>query len=57
MSLGKICDVKRDAGDGPGALAACEEELAIARRLADADPGNTEFAARRRHRARTDSAI
>ena len=27
VSLGKICDVKRDAGDGKGALEACEESL------------------------------
>ena len=42
VSLGKISDVKRDAGDAAGALAADEEELAIARRLLAPDPGNTE---------------
>ena len=43
VSLGKISDVKRDAGDAAGALAAAEEELAIARRLLAPDPGNTEW--------------
>lgn len=43
VSLGKICDVKRDGGDRPGALSACEEELAIARRLANTDQGNTDW--------------
>ena len=35
--------MKRDAGDAAGALAAFEEELAIARRLLEQDPGNTEL--------------
>ena len=43
VSLGKIGDVKRDAGDAAGALAAVEEELDIARRLLEQDPGNTEL--------------
>ena len=53
VSLGKICDVKRDAGDAKGALAACEEELAIARRLARVRPGQYRVAARRGDRAGT----
>ena len=39
VSLGKIDDLKRDAGDAAGALAADEESLAIARHLAASDPG------------------
>ena len=42
VSLGKVSDVRRDAGDAAGALAATVEELAIARRLLEQDPGNTE---------------
>ena len=40
VSLDRIGDVKLQAGDRAGALAAYEESLAIRRKLAEADPGN-----------------
>ena len=43
ISLDKIADVKRSTGDQQGALAAYEESLAIARRLAAIDPGNVSW--------------
>ena len=43
VSLDKIADVKRSTGDQAGALAAYEESLAIARRLAGLDPGNVSW--------------
>ena len=42
VSLDRIGDVKLQAGDRAGALAAYEESLAIRRKLAEADPGNAE---------------
>ena len=40
VSLNKVGDVKLQAGDLVGALAAYQESLDIARRLAAQDPGN-----------------
>ena len=43
MSLDRLGDLKLRAGDAAGALAAYEESLAIFRKLAEADKGNTEW--------------
>jgi len=43
LSLERVGDMRRAAGDPAGALAAYEENLAIARKLAAADPGNAQW--------------
>jgi tetratricopeptide (TPR) repeat protein len=45
VSLDKLGDVQLQAGDLPGALAAYQESLDIARKLAAQDPGNPEWQA------------
>ena len=42
VSLNRLGDVKLQAGDQAGALAAYQESLDIARKLAAQDPGNAQ---------------